>query len=151
MVAQVIRFENLPFLVALRRVRSLRVEECCGVIWMLQLVVQQRFCPEHFVLDRAALFGADLTGRFSIRGEIVTQERLHPMENGMCSARMAFRATQKSMEFLDRVRFDPQDPSLSNLRYLAFPSKVTKFQLENAGFSIHLTGEQASPKRHHGK
>ena len=151
MSAQIIRFTDLPFLGALRRVKAMTIEECCGVIWMLQLTVQQGFCPEHFVLERATLFGADLAGRFSIRGETVTQERLLPLERGLFSVRMVFRATQTCMDFLNRVRFDPKNLSRSNIRYLAFPSRVTKFQLENAGFSIHLTGEQTSPKRHHGK
>ncbi len=149
--AQIIRFKHLPFLGALRRVQKMTVEECCGIIWMLQLTVKDGFRPERFALADAILFGADLMGRFSIRGEIVTQERMLPFENGMFALRMAFRATQQESGFLDRVHFHLKDPTLSNIRYLAFPPSVTRHQVENAGFNSHLTGEQLSPKRGHGK
>lgn len=147
MTARIIRFRDIPFLLALRNVQQLTVEECNGIMWILQLTVCNEFRPQDFAVKRATLFGADRHGRFSIQGEIVLHERMNPLDKSRSTVRLRFCSTQEDMSFLERVSFHEGDTARSNIRYLAFSQAMTKFQLDNQGFDIALTAGPIPNKR----
>lgn len=149
MTARIIRFKDIPFLLALRNVQCLKVEECNGIMWLLALTVSNKFCPQDFAVKRATLFGADWIGRFSVQGEIVLHERMNGLDQSRSTVRLCFRSTQEDVSFLERVSFYNGDSTRSNIRYLAFPQAMTKFQLENQGFDIALTAGPIPNKRTH--
>lgn len=136
-MAEIIPFKHIPLIRCLMAIHSLNVRDCCGVMWLLDLVVGKRFDPVHCILPRAYLFGADVRGRFRIRGGITPHDPLERLAENRFRVGMAFQVTSGVDDIL-RLQVG-QDGRVSNIRYLAFPQSITHRQVANDGFDIHLT------------
>lgn len=143
-MAEIIQFKHLPLVRCLMAIRSLRIRDCCGIIWLLDLVVGKRFDPKGLILPRAYLFGADAKGRFRLQGGITPRDPMENIAKDCYRVGMAFQVTS-AIEDILRLRVD-QGGQVSNVRYMAFPPSITRRQVSNDSFDIGLTQEPQTKK-----